>query len=137
MEKIAEILKNLETALSELTKRQDVDEKGYKKSRELQDIVEREFERAIQDCIDIGARIIAKEGFEVADTYAEVFEILFKKGILDYELYDKMRELAGFRNVLVHIYRSIEHEEVLRHLKEDISKMREFAKKIAEYIGLL
>jgi len=136
-EKIAEILKNLEIALGELTKRQKITDEDYKKSRELQDIIEREFERAIQDCIDIGARIIATEGFEAADTYGEIFKILENNGVIDYELCDGMRELAGFRNVLVHIYRQIDHEEVLRHLKESLPAIRKFAKKTAEYVGLI
>lgn len=133
-EKILEILKNLEVALKELKKRQHIQLPEYIKNRELQDIIEREFERAISDCIDIGARIISEQGFESPDTYAEIFEILYKEKVIDYQLSEIMKELAGFRNVLVHIYRKIDHKEVLRHLKENLEFIEKFSYKIKEYI---
>lgn len=135
-EKIIEILKNLEVALKELKKRQDIQLPEYIKNRELQDIIEREFERAISDCIDIGARIISEQGFDSPNTYAEIFEILYKENVIDYQLFEVMKELAGFRNVLVHLYRKIDHKEVLRHLKENLKFIEKFAYKIKEYIKL-
>jgi uncharacterized protein YutE (UPF0331/DUF86 family) len=135
-EKLLEILKNLEIALKELKKRQGIQLQEYVKNRELQDIIEREFEKAIQDCIDIGARIISEKDFPSADTYGEIFEVLYKENVIDYNICEKMKELTGFRNVLVHIYRKIDNNEVLRHLKESLEFIEKFSYKIKEYIGL-
>lgn len=133
-EKVGEILKDLELALKELKKRQGLSKEDYIKSRELQDIIEREFEKALQDCIDIGARIIAEKGFRTADTDVEVFEVLYEENVLPQKLYERMRELAGFRNILVHIYRKINHNEVLRHLKGSLNYIEEFSQLIRSYL---
>ena len=56
----------------------------------------------IESCIDIASHIISVKGFERAESYAEMFEILDKNKIIESKLSKKLSNMARFRNILVH-----------------------------------
>jgi len=58
----------------------------------------------IQSAIDIATCVIAEERLKKPSTYRETFEILAENGIIPEPLARDLSDLAGFRNVLVHIY---------------------------------
>jgi uncharacterized protein YutE (UPF0331/DUF86 family) len=92
----------------------------------LQDIVERNLEVAAQACIDIAARIISVEQLEKpADSYGAILR-LGEAGILPLDFSQRLAPLAGFRNILVHEYVSIDWTEVYSHLQK-LSDLQEFA----------
>ncbi|MEW6684787.1 MAG: DUF86 domain-containing protein [Candidatus Edwardsbacteria bacterium] len=127
---IEELLKLINQAVSNLRIKQKIDLEEYLKNWEVQDIVEREFQKAIQACIDIGARIIAMRNLARADDYHQVFEVLLNERILSKKMAQEMKKMVGFRNALVHEYRHIRPEEVYRHLKESLGIFEEFAREI-------
>lgn len=101
---------------------------------ELQHIVERSLQNAIQACIDIGARIISKRLFRRAESYHDIFDVLAQEKVISSDLADRMHEMVGLRNALVHEYRTIRHEEVYRHLQESPEVLEEFAREISRYL---
>ncbi len=72
---------------------------------------------AVQSAIDMGNRIIATEGYRKPETYRDTFSVLAETGLLTPELSDKLKDLAGFRNALVHFYWKFQRERLLRFLK--------------------
>lgn len=66
------------------------------------DIVERNLNLAIESVLDIGQHIIASSGWEPAEEYADIFEILQQHGVISQELLSRVPGMAGFRNLLVH-----------------------------------
>ncbi|HEX28647.1 TPA: DUF86 domain-containing protein [Candidatus Poribacteria bacterium] len=124
----------VETELMLLKGKQKTSLEEYMNDIELQHVVERALQNAIQACIDIGARIISRMSFRKAESYHDIFDILSQYGIIDPNLRDKMHELVGLRNILVHEYRLIEHREVYRHLRESPIVLEELAEKIAGFL---
>lgn len=61
-------------------KRDNLTFEDYRTDREQRDIVEREFETAIEACIDIGKMLLRSQGAEVPDTNAGVFRELGARG---------------------------------------------------------
>lgn len=61
-ERIRSKLGALEEYIRGLEAKRDHTREQYRSDRDLQDIVERRFEKAIQAAIDIGSHIIAAEG---------------------------------------------------------------------------
>ena len=60
--------------------------------------------RALEALFDLGRHILAK-GFAVAATeYKAVVPGLVQQGIIDSDLAERMIEMAGYRNRLVHFY---------------------------------
>ena len=78
--------------------------------------------RSLEALFDIGRHILAKEFGYPATEYKEVAKGLFAKKVLKQIEADLMREMAGYRNRMVHFYHEITPEELhricLRHLGE-------------------
>lgn len=85
-------------------KRESVSFEAYRSDREQRDVVEREFETAIEACIDIGELLLRGAGADVPETNAGVFRELGRRDVIDRDLADRMATAAGFRNVLSHQY---------------------------------
>lgn len=69
---------------------------------------------------NVNAKNILKKRFfkfESAETSSEVFEILWKNGVITKGVSQKMKELVGFRNILAHAYRKIFRGDKKLHQK--------------------
>ena len=87
----------------------------------------------IEACIDIASHIIASNGYEKADTYSEMFDILGKNEIISDNLAPNLSDMARFRNILVHSYDKIENIRILEFAKSEIHDFQNFIKEIYEY----
>ncbi len=88
---VKRILNSLNEALEHLKEKKDISLDDYKVNRDIQAIVERRLEIAIQSCIDIGNHIVSQEGLGYPDDYAGIFNILAEKKIIDPELNNKLK----------------------------------------------
>ena len=91
---------------------------------------------AIQSAIDVANDIIVMKNLEEPSTYKESFEILRKNKIIPERLAKNLMALAGFRNIIAHLYFRIDAEKAYRvlkagdrHLEEFFKVARKFAKK--------
>lgn len=88
----------------------------------------------IEACIDIASHIISTKGFERAENYAEMFEILDKNNIIKTTLSKRLSNMARFRNILVHGYAKIDNSKVLLFVKEELKDIENFIQEILELI---
>jgi len=133
-EVICNLLEIINTGVERLKGQQKLPFEEYVRNWKVQDVVERELQKSIQACIDIGARLIAQKGFRKAEDYHGVFEILSQEGVIPWEFAEKMKEMVGLRNVLVHEYRRIRSEEIYRHLQESLCVFEEFINHIVSFL---
>ena len=84
------------------SKRDSLTFEEYRDRRQERDVVEREFQTAIEACIDIGEMLLRSHGGAVPDTNAAVFRELVSSGTITDETADRMARAAGLRNVLSH-----------------------------------
>lgn len=84
--------------------------------------------------IDMASHIVAAEGFEKPESYAEMFPVLSKNDILDDELAEKLSEMARFRNLLVHRYGDIDEQKLENFIKQDLKDVKKFSQSIYTYI---
>ena len=75
---------------------------SFVKDADLQSIILFNLIQAIQACIDIGAHIISDSEWETPGTLADIFEVLFQHNVISRKLTEKMIQMAGFRNRIVH-----------------------------------
>jgi uncharacterized protein YutE (UPF0331/DUF86 family) len=132
-ERLRTKLGKLEQYLRGLEDKQNCPRAEYRADRDLQAIVERRFETATQASIDIASHVVASEGFREPDSYGELFIILAEEDICSTETAERMREMAGFRNVLAHDYAEIDDDRVYDHL-QDVEHFRTFAEEIGHYL---
>ena len=98
----------------------------------LQDIVERNFQVAAQCLLDIGGRLIAREGLRMPRDNDDVFQVLSEGGIVTQDTATRLQGLGGFRNLLVHDYLAIDADRVYDFLGE-IQDFRQFAEAVERY----
>lgn len=90
-------------------------------------MVEREFETAIEACIDIGELLLKAADEGVPETNATVFRTLGRTEILSEELAARMARAAGFRNVLSHQYGDkIDDRDVYNFLQGELPLFRTY-----------
>ena len=91
---------------------------------------------SIESCLDVANHIIAAEGFRAPRDYADSFKVLEENEVLDKELGMKLRQMAKFRNRLVHLYGDIDDTYVYTFITDDIQDILDFKKIIANrYFG--
>ena len=94
---------------------------------DLQDIVERNLQLTIEALLDIGQHIIASSAWEPVEEYSDIFTILHQHGILSDALFSRVRRMAGFRNLLVHGYALLDHEQVFEILRDHLGDLEDLA----------
>ncbi len=92
-------------------------------------------QESIEACLDIGNHIIAEKGLRRAEDYKDIYKVLEEEGIIDPELSSRLQEMAQFRNLLVHRYGKIDTKRIFIIMSEDLGDMKEFVRKILNYIS--
>ena len=135
-DRIVDRVEYVTEAVALLSRKQSLDREQYLADREQQAIVEREFQTAIEACIDIAELLIVGSDAEMPETNAEKFHVLETLGVLSEETAVRMGEAAGFRNVLAHNYGDdVDDEHVYRHLQEDLHWFPRFCREIRSFLG--
>ncbi len=86
---------------------------------------------AIEICIDAGQHVISAEGLRPAADAANVFEVLSEQGVLENLPVDRLKNMARFRNLLVHGYAVVEDVRVLEILKTHLDDFDSFRSHLA------
>jgi uncharacterized protein YutE (UPF0331/DUF86 family) len=130
--RILSYLRVLNDALTDWENYQSISVEELRKDRDKRNMVLHALLVSIQAAIDIATYIIAQRGLEKPSTYRETFEILGRKKIIPEELANELSDLAGFRNVLVHIYWGLNLDEVYSVLQNDLRVLKDFMKCMKE-----
>lgn len=135
--RIVEKAEYIDEAVTVLARKQDLDQEMYLTDREQRAVVEREFQTAIEACLDIAELLITAAGTEVPATNAATFARLGELGVLSADTADTMQDAAGFRNVLAHQYgHDIDDEQVYWHLQEDLGWFATFLREVRTELDL-
>jgi len=125
-EGIIDHLRELDEAIEDWERYQYISLGELRSNRDKRNMVLHALLVSIQAAIDIANHLIVERSLRRPSTYRESFEILSDEGIIPSELGDDLSDLAGFRNVLVHIYWRLNLEEVYGVLKNDLGSVKEF-----------
>ena len=129
-------LAELRAALADWERYQCVVDRGrLEQDRDARNMVLHAMLIAIQAAIDIGGQIIAERRFDRPSSYRETFEILGARGVLAPDLAARLASLAGFRNVLVHVYWKLDLERVEAHLREGREPLDRFCAVVKRLLG--
>ena len=106
----------------------------YQENRRLRKAVERSLQVAVEACLDIGRRIISREGFRYPDTNRDVFRVLAEEGVVSNDLLPTLLDMVGFRNLVVHDYARIDDASVYGILRKRLSDFNAFAEAVGSYL---
>ena len=77
--------------------------------------------------------VVAADDLRVPGSYADIFYFLSDAGIMPRPFADKLANLAGFRNILVHDYTKVKPAKVYANL-ERLDDFHDFARYITTYL---
>ena len=130
-----EILLNKETTIERCIKRihQDYDD-DFLTNFTKQDAVILNIERACQAAIDIGNRVIKLKKLGLPQSNRDTFYKLEKAEIITNELSKKMQAMAGFRNIAIHDYSSVNVDVIVNIIENRLTDLHEFTQIINKVI---
>lgn len=89
---------------------------------------------AIESCIDMCNHIIARNGFRVPDDYGDTFQVMYEVGAIDANFSEELKNMAKFRNRLVHLYWEVDEKQVHELLQKRIGDFKRLLDNIAEFL---
>jgi uncharacterized protein YutE (UPF0331/DUF86 family) len=111
----------------------------FLKDRLRQAGTERFLHLAIESCLNIGNRILARYQFtkpvRTPATYADIFHELEQLGVVDREFASRLMEMARFRNRLVHLYWELDPETVYEIVQTRLEDFVAFREKVTEFLN--
>ena len=123
----------LQESLGVLAARSGVSIDDLASDTELLWVVERGLQLCAQNALDIATHIAASRGRDVPD-YASAIDELGRLGVLDHEFARQFRNVAGFRNVLVHGYLAVDLDLLHELLHERLGDFESFAARVEAYL---
>ena len=132
---VAKKLAFIETCLHDLRQQARPD----RLSTDLREIrfVEHTLQIAIQAALDVASHIVSDNRLGEPRTNREVFDLLGRHGWLAPSLVDVLRDMGGFRNVLVHGYAEVDVSVVRDVLDRHLPDFEAFVAAIRQRIAPL
>ncbi len=119
-------LRELDESLIDWERYQRFSLEDLKTDRDKKNMILHAMLVSIQAAIDVSMHLISQNGLGRPSTYRESFDILARAGLIPEELAADLSDLAGFRNVLVHIYWDLNLEEIYGILQDDLKTLKSF-----------
>lgn len=132
--RLLSLLDSLETYVQELEAGLPSSLSEYNKSLEKQRFCERTLQLLIEVCVDTANLLVKELKLGLPEEEETVFEKIKDKEIISEEMYEKLKEMKKFRNILIHRYKTIDNSIVYHHAAEERSDFTEFKKEILSFL---
>ena len=96
--------------------------------------VEHGLQLSVQLVIDMGNHILAAIGEQEIEDYVDVIDKLGEREIIPSDFAQTIRGMAGFRNILIHEYATVDTQKVYHVLHNQLDDFRKFAKYVDAYL---
>ena len=116
-DKITKLVSELRTSVKRLRHLSEVPQKDFVADPDKIGSAKYHFIVAIESCIDMSNHVIARNGFRVPEDYGDTFKVMAEAGVLVKEFAQELRNMAKFRNRLVHLYWEVDDKQVHEILK--------------------
>jgi uncharacterized protein YutE (UPF0331/DUF86 family) len=89
---------------------------------------------AIEVCIDLANHIISTERYRAPKDYRDVFTVLNENGLLPDDFTLTIRQMAGLRNLLVHLYWEVDDAQIYTDLQDHLDDFDRYAQYILDFV---
>lgn len=96
---------------------------------------EKTIEVAIESLIDVSAMIVSSQKLGLPANEENIFDILIENGILSKKRGEILKDMKGFRNILIHRYAHIDDVIVHHNLNNFLDDFYEFKDAIESYMS--
>jgi len=92
------------------------------------------FIMALEAAIDMCNHIISRNGYRAPEDYADTFTVLGEKGAFEKSFVNDLKEMAKFRNRLVHIYWEIDENQIYDILLTRLGDFKKLLNQLAQFL---
>jgi len=96
-------------------------------------IAERNLQVCTEFIIDTSSYILSRLNVEIPETYKGIVRKIKDVGIIDEMLEQKLQEIVGLRNIIVHMYADVKAEVIYDNLEDIAMTLKEAARKLLKY----
>lgn len=132
-EVIKERLEEMDENLKILAELKEMDKEKFKADPRIFKLAERCLQIGIQTLLDICHYIIANNNWTRPKDNQEAIDIIARYKIIPKDFAQRIKPLAGLRNILVHEYLKVDLERIFTHL-QNLEDFRLFQKHIVTYL---
>jgi uncharacterized protein YutE (UPF0331/DUF86 family) len=93
-----------------------------------------ELQMACQIVIDISSHILMADFSRQADRYRDVILGLGSEGVLPTDFAQRISGVAGFRNILIHEYLTVDPQRVYQMLQTGLDDLSKFGEYVSVYL---
>lgn len=86
--------------------------------------------------IDLCNHVVARQGGRSPQDYADYFAILAELGVITSDLANRLRRMARFRNLLVHLYWQVDNRRVYQIIQDDLGDLDAFRQQVLNWLGV-
>lgn len=122
MNKVDEKINEIQKYLDELKEIVPNTLEEYESNKIVRAACERYFERVAEAVTDLAFIVITQKKFRIPDDDIDSFRILEENGVIDNELYNRLKDAKGMRNFIAHQYGQINDKLVYEAIKEELDK---------------
>jgi uncharacterized protein YutE (UPF0331/DUF86 family) len=90
---------------------------------------------AIETCIDMSNHLIARNGYRAPEDYADTFSVMGEVGALPTEFSEELKNMAKFRNRLVHLYMEVDNQQLYETLQTRLGDFKTFLDSISSFLS--
>lgn len=126
-------LRELSRRLRRVEAKQPASVKLLAADEDLQDILTRNLELAIQTCIDIAFHLCGARG-AVPTSAGDAFAELARRRLIERGLAARLQRAVGFRNILAHEYAAVDWKIVMRVIRTDTRDLAAFGKAVVRML---
>ncbi len=134
-ERILDHLNELEASLKDWRRYKAFPAEKLKTDRDTRNMVLHAMLVAIQAAIDIAHHVIAEKNLRKPSTYREAFDILAEENVISLDMASELADLAGFRNMLVHIYWRLDLDVIHEILQRDHRHLEAFSSQVKKMLA--
>ncbi len=133
-ERIVIKLREMDNYLDELEQVIPVTEEEYVQDMKTRRACEKTIELAIETVIDIISLVVSRDKLGIPRSEDDLITILQNKKILSADLCQRVKEMKGFRNILVHKYGEVDDHKSYTYFISDLGDFQLFDKEIKAYL---
>ncbi len=130
------ILSKLEEMLVYVGELQEIlpDEEEYHKDLVKRRACEKTAELAIDALISAAAIIVSIGRFGIPTSQENIIDLLARHGVITPVLAEKLKDMKGFRNLLIHKYGEVDDKLAYEFLIQDLADFTKFQKQVIKYL---
>jgi len=133
LKRIQENLDELESYLNELEILLPEHEKDYVELRTKR-ACEKTFELACEATIDVCNIIVSQKGYGKPVDSRDSMSKLVENSVISEDLGERLKDMVGFRNLLVHRYGRVDDHQAFTHLTNELGDFFEFMEAIDMFV---